>query len=198
MLPVAAWLSAFQVYVRGLGAGGYVLYAVVYAVCVVLLFPALLLTLGAGAIFGVVKGSIVVTIGATLGATAAFLLARNVLRKRVEAFAAKQPKLRAIDAAIESEGTKLMLLMRVSGFPPFTWINYALGVTGVSLGPFVATTLIGILPGVVAFTYAGAAGADALTGRGNRTGLIITAVGAILVSAYIAHIASRAIRRAGL
>ncbi len=196
VLPVGDWLRVFQEYVRGLGAAGYVLYTAVYAVCVVFLIPASILTLGAGAIFGLVAGSIVVTIGATVGATLAFLLARTVLRRRVEAMTAGNPKLREIDAAVQREGTKLMLLMRVSGFPPFTWINYALGLTGVRLVPYVLTTLFGIIPGVIAFTYAGAAGAAVATGSGQRWTLILTAIGAILVSVYVARIAATAVRRA--
>jgi len=103
----------------------------------------------------------------------------------------------AVDRAIAREGTKIMLLMRVSGFPPFTWINYALGLTGVSLRSYVWTTALGIIPGTIAFTYAGAAGAAALTGKGNRIALIVTAVGAVLVISYLAKIAADAVRRAG-
>jgi uncharacterized membrane protein YdjX (TVP38/TMEM64 family) len=197
VLPVADWLRQFQAYVRGLGVAGYILYAVVYALCVVLLIPASVLTLGAGAIFGWAAGSLVVIVGATAGATLAFILAQTVLRKRVEAMIAANPKLNAVDKAIAREGTKLMLLMRLSGFPPFTWINYALGLTGVRLLPYVLTTFFGIIPGVAAFTYAGAAGAAVATGSGNRIGLIVTAVGAVLVSIYIARIAAKAIRRNG-
>lgn len=196
VLPVADWLRQFQTYVRGLGPLGYLLYTIVYALCVVFLVPASLLTLGAGAIFGWAIGSAVVIIGATAGATLAFVLAQTVLRRRVESMVAGNPKLAAIDRAIAAEGTKLMLLMRVSGFPPFTWINYALGLTGVRLVPYVLTTFFGIIPGVALFTYAGAAGAAAATGSGNRVGLIVTAVGAVLVSVYIARIATKAVKRA--
>lgn len=187
----------FQAWVAVAGPLGYVAYVAVYIVCCVLLVPALALTIGAGALFGFVGGSIVALIGATLGATSAFLLGRTVLRSRVERMVAKRPKLEAIDRAIAAEGTKIMLLMRLSGFPPFTWINYALGLTGVRLGPYLATTFFGIIPGTLAFTWVGAAGAAALTGRGNRISLVVTAAGAILVSIYIARIATGAIRRAG-
>lgn len=198
VLPVAQWLENFQTFVREAGPLGYVLYVIVYVICCVLLVPALALTLGAGAIFGFAAGSAVVIVGATLGATAAFLLGRTVFRKRVEAMVASNPRGAAIDRAIAAEGTKIMLLMRLSGFPPFTWINYALGLTGVRLRPYILTTLFGIIPGTLAFTWAGAAGAAALTGSGNRISLIVTAAGAVLVSVYIARIASRAIRRAGV
>ncbi|HEX8152779.1 MAG TPA: TVP38/TMEM64 family protein [Thermoanaerobaculia bacterium] len=197
-LPVAEWLESVKAYVRGAGAMGYVIYALVYALCCVFFIPASVLTLGAGAIFGVVRGTIVVLFGATLGATLAFLLARTVMRRKIEAMTAGNAKLAAVDRAIEAEGTKIMFLMRLSGFPPFTWINYALGLTGVKLGAYVLTTFIGIIPGCAAFAYAGAAGAAAVSGSGNRIGLIAAAVGATIVSVVVARIATKAIRRAGV
>jgi uncharacterized membrane protein YdjX (TVP38/TMEM64 family) len=197
-LPVAEWLDAFKQWVDGQGALGYIAYVLVYVICCVLLVPALALTLGAGAIFGFAAGAIVNIIGATLGATCAFLLARGALRRRVERMTADNVKFRALDRAITNEGTKIMWLVRLSGFPPFTWVNYAFGLTGIHLGPFLLTTFFGIIPGSLAFTYAGAAGAAALTGSGNRIVLIVTAIGAIVVSAFVARIATRAIRKAGV
>ena len=197
VLPLARWTEAFIAYVRGAGAAGYVLYVAAYVVSCVFVIPAFALTVAAGAIFGVARGVIVVLIGATLGATAAFLLGRTVFRRYVEARIASNQKMAAVDRAIAHEGTKIMLLMRISGFPPFTWINYALGLTGVSLISYVWTTAVGIIPGTIAFAYAGAAGAAALTGKGNRIALVVTAVGAVLVISYLAKIAAGAVRRAG-
>ena len=197
-LPIAAWLLSFQAWVRHLGPIGYVVYALMYAVCVAALVPASLLTLGAGAIFGIVGGTIVVVIGATLGAMLAFVLARTVLRRKVEEMIAKRPKLAAVDRAVATEGTKLMLLCRISGFPPFILANYAFGLTGVGGLAYFLTTFFGIIPGAFAFAYAGHAGAAVATGSGNRLSLILTAAGVVLVSAYIARIATRAIRRAGV
>ena len=198
MLPVVEWLTAFQEWARNAGAAGYVLYALVYVVCCIFVIPALALTLGAGAIFGFATGSLVSVIGATLGATAAFVLARTVMRRRVEKITEKHVKFRALDRAITREGTKIMWLVRLSGFPPFTWVNYAFGLTGIRLAPYILITFFGIIPGTLAFTWAGAAGAAALSGNGNRIVLIVTAVGAIIVSAFIARVATRAIRRAGV
>jgi uncharacterized membrane protein YdjX (TVP38/TMEM64 family) len=198
LLPVAAWLEQFKAWVQGAGPIGYVLYALVYMICCVFLVPGIALTLGAGAIFGFAAGSLVVLVGATLGATAAFLLARTVLRHRVEGWTSGNAKFRALDRAITNEGTKILWLVRLSGFPPFTWVNYAFGLTGVRVLPYIVITFFGIIPGTLAFTYAGAAGADALTGSGNRIALIVTAVGAIVVSIFIARIATKAIARAGV
>ena len=198
LLPVTQWVEQFIAYVRGAGAAGYVLYVLAYIVSCVFVIPAIALTLAAGAIFGVVKGVFIVLIGATAGAVAAFLLGRTIFRRYVEARVASNPKMAAVDRAISREGTKIMLLMRLSGFPPFTWINYALGLTGVSFGSYLWTTFFGIIPGTIAFTYAGAAGVQALTGKGNRITWIVTALGAVLVITYIARIAAQAIRRAGV
>lgn len=198
LLPVGDWITQFQTWVRGIGPLGYVVYVLAYGVCCVLLIPALALTLGAGAIFGFVAGSLVVIVGATFGATLAFLLARTVLRARVERMTANNAKFRALDRAITREGTKILWLVRLSGFPPFTWVNYAFGLTGVRLAQYVGITFFGIIPGTLAFTWAGAAGAAALTGSGNRILLLVTAVGAIAVAAFVGRIALNAIRRAGL
>jgi uncharacterized membrane protein YdjX (TVP38/TMEM64 family) len=197
LLPIAEWITQFQTWVRGIGPAGYAVYVVAYAICCVLIIPALALTLGAGAIFGFVAGSLVVMAGATLGATLAFILARTVLRHRVEKMTANNAKFRALDRAITKEGTKILWLVRLSGFPPFTWVNYAFGLTGVSTAQYVVITFFGIIPGTLAFTWAGAAGAAALTGSGNRILLIVTAVGAIAVAVFVGRIALNAIRRAG-
>lgn len=198
LLPVAAWLTSFQAWVRHLGPIGYVVYALVYAVCVTALVPASLLTFGAGAIFGFIGGTIVVVVGATLGAMLAFFLARTVLRRKVEQMIERRPKLAAVDRAVAKEGTKLMLLCRLSGFPPFVFANYAFGLTGVGALSYFLTTFFGIIPGSFAYTYAGHAGAAVATGSGNRVALILTAAGIVLVSVYVARIATRAIRRAGV
>lgn len=198
LLPVAEWMTQFQTWVRGIGPIGYVVYALAYAVCCVFLIPALALTLGAGAIFGFAAGSIVVLAGAILGATLAFILARTVLRERVERMTQDNAKFRALDRAITAEGTKILWLVRLSGFPPFTWVNYAFGLTGVRLVPYVLITALGIIPGTLAFTWAGAAGAAALTGTGNRIALIATAIGAIAVAVFVGRIALKAIRKAGV
>ena len=108
LLPVGTWMEQFKNWVQGVGPIGYVLYVLAYIVCCVFFIPAIALTLGAGAIFGFAKGAAVVIVGATLGATAAFLLARSVMRHRVESMTSNNAKFRALDRAITREGTKIM------------------------------------------------------------------------------------------
>ncbi|HKO56833.1 MAG TPA: TVP38/TMEM64 family protein [Thermoanaerobaculia bacterium] len=197
VLPIREWLSQFQQYVRGMGPAGYVLYALVYALCVVLFIPASILTVGAGAVFGVVAGTIVVVCGATLGATLAFLLARTVLRRKIEHMTANNAKFHALDRAISRDGAKIVLLVRLAVVFPFTYSNYAFGLTGVRLLSYVGMTLIGIIPGTLAFVYIG----SLATAAANRATLVIYGVGALIaliVSTLVARVATKAIKRAGV
>ena len=186
-------MQQFIDYVRGLGAIGYVVYTLAYAIAGLVL-PASVLTIGAGALFGFVGGSIVVAIGATLAATIAFFLARTVLRKRVEKWVARNPKFGAVDRAIAREGPKIVVLVRLAAVFPFLFMNYAFGLTGIRPLPYIVATFIGILPGVIAFVSLGAAGAAAATASKTKT--IFTIVGAVIalgVSIYVGRIAKRAL-----
>ncbi len=201
LLPIGAWLEAFQTWVRSTGPAGYVIYVLAYILCCVLFVPASALTLGAGAIFGFAKGSIIVLIGATLGATASFLLARTVLRHRIESMTSGNAKFRALDRAIARDGAKIVFLVRLAVVFPFTYINFAFGLTGIRLVPYIVATFLGIIPATLAFVYVSSTAAQAATGSGDRTRLIINVAGAviaIIVSGYVARIATQAIRKAGV
>jgi Uncharacterized conserved protein len=201
VLPVADWLRSFQTFVRGLGALGYVVYIIVYAACVVAFIPASILTLGAGAIFGFVGGTIVVVIGATIGSTLSFLLARTVMRKRIEAMTAKNAKFRALDRAIANEGMKIVVLVRLAVVFPFTYVNYAFGLTAIPLWRYVVATFFGIIPATAAFVFASSAATSAATtSTSSITQMVYIAGGiiAIVVSVLIGRIATKAIKRAGV
>jgi len=176
-------------------------YILVYAVCVVAFIPASILTLGAGAIFGFVGGTIVVVIGAMLASTVSFLLARTVMRKHVEAMTAKSAKFRALDRAIASEGMKIVFLVRLAVVFPFTYINYAFGLTAIPLWRYVVATFFGIIPVTAAFVFASSSATNAATTSTSwimKTIYIAGAVIAIIVSVLIGRIATKAIKRAGV
>ena len=200
LLPVGAWLASFQTWVQGLGPAGWVVYALVYAACVTLFVPASILTLGAGAIYGLAVGVGVVLAGATLGATTSFLLARTLLRERVEHMTRGNARFRALDRAIAKEGAKIVFLVRLAPVFPFTYINYAFGLTGVATAPYVLASLVGMAPATFAYVYIGYAAAHAASGSDDaRTVLqIVGAVAAIAVTIVVARIATRAIREAGV
>lgn len=193
-----SWLREFQLWVAGLGAWGPIVYTLAYGVIGAFL-PATILSLGAGVLFGVWGGTLVVAVGATLAATLAFVLARTILRNRVEQLIAQRPKFRAVDRAIAREGVKIVVLIRLSAVFPFLFVNYAFGLTSIRLLPFVLATFFGILPLTFAFVWLGAAGAAVATQRSARTWIFVAgALIALGVSLYVGRIAARAIKRAGV
>ena len=200
-LPVKEWLVDFQQVVKGLGFAGYVLFTVVYAVCCVLFVPASVLTLGAGAIYGLGTGTAVVLVGATLGATLSFLLAKTVMRKRIERMTAGNAKFQALDRAIAKEGAKIVFLIRLSPVFPFTYINYAFGLTGVKTLPYVVASFFGMIPGTFAYVYLGSAATGAASGEADTAKKIVQIAGAavaLAVTIFVARVATKAIRSAGI
>ncbi|MDZ7629769.1 MAG: TVP38/TMEM64 family protein [Gemmatimonadaceae bacterium] len=140
--------------VDDLGVWGPAAFIGVYALACVAFVPASLLTLAAGALFGVVKGTVFVLLGATLGATGAFLIARYVARDWVSARVQRDARFAAIDAAIAEQGRKVVFLLRLSPVIPFNVLNYALGLTQVRLTDYVVAS-VGMIPGTVLYVYTG-------------------------------------------
>jgi pyruvate/2-oxoglutarate dehydrogenase complex dihydrolipoamide dehydrogenase (E3) component/uncharacterized membrane protein YdjX (TVP38/TMEM64 family) len=148
-------LLDFVAWVRGAGAAGMVAFAVTYVVATVLFLPGLILTLGAGFAYGVAVGVPLVWVSANLGAVAAFLLGRTVLRDTIARRVEANPRFAAIDRAVAREGLKIVLLTRLSPVFPFNLLNYAYGLTRVSLRDYAIGSLVGMLPASILFVYVG-------------------------------------------
>ena len=148
-----SWLPVLQ------SPAGALLFIPLYAVWVTLLLPGVWASMLAGALYGTWWGSLIVFIGACLGAEAAFLLGRTWLRgwamRRLEAF----PKLQAVEQAVSREGLKLVLLTRLSPAFPFSLLNLAYGLSEVSLRDY-TLGLIGIIPGTILLCGLGALAGD--------------------------------------
>ena len=157
VLPVKDYLAGFLEWIESVGAWGPVLLAAAYTVACVLFVPGSILTLGAGFLFGVVWGTIAVSIGSVLGATAAFLVGRTFARGWIEGRIASHPRFQAIDRAVGEQGFKIVLLVRLSPIFPFNLLNYAFGLTKVRLWQYVLASWIGMLPGTVMYVYLGSA-----------------------------------------
>jgi uncharacterized membrane protein YdjX (TVP38/TMEM64 family) len=140
--------------VQSWGLVGVTVFILLYAFATVIFVPGLLLTLGAGFIYGVVQGSLYVMLGASLGAILAFLTGRYLARGWVSRKLQAYPKFEAIDAAVEREGLKIVLLTRLSPLFPFNLLNYAFGITSVSLRDY-AIGCLGMLPGTILYVYLG-------------------------------------------
>jgi uncharacterized membrane protein YdjX (TVP38/TMEM64 family) len=188
-------------WVNGLGAIGAIAFIALYLLATVAFFPGSILTLGAGVVFGVGLGSLYVFIGATLGATAAFLVGRYLARGWVSQKIAGNRKFRAIDEAVGREGFKIVLLTRLSPIFPFNLLNYAYGVTGVSLKDYVLAS-IGMIPGTIMYVYIGSlAGSIATLGTGaqpTNPGVqwairIIGFIATVAVTVYVTRVARKAL-----
>ncbi len=195
-LPLESLRQSLHRAVESWGVWGPVFYGLIYAVAVVFLIPASLLTLAAGAIFGLGMGTVLVSLSATTGAAMAFLIARYAARDQVQARVRQSPKLAAVDRAIGTEGWKIVALLRLSPAVPFTLQNYLYGVTAIPFWPCVLTSWITMLPGTFMYVYLGSLGSSAVSGQSTTggewalrgLGLLAT----IVVTVYITRVAKRA------
>lgn len=147
-------LQTSLMWVKDLGAIGVVVYILIYNLATVLFLPGSLLTLGGGAIYGVFWGSVYVFIAATSAAILAFILGRYVARHWVEERIKGNATFQAIGTAVARAGFKIVLLTRLSPIFPFSLLNYAFGVTRVSLKDYVLGS-VGMIPGTVMYVYIG-------------------------------------------
>lgn len=202
LLPLESWLAAFQAWVKGLGAAGMLLYGALYVGVTLALGPAFLLTLGAGFLYGLARGVLLVWVSATTGAALAFLIARSFGRRYVEKLASENQTFGAIDRAVSEKGWRIVLLLRLNPLLPFVFSNYLYGLTAVAFWPYVLASAAGMLPLVVLYTYLGAAGRAAVADRHRSfwewaalaLGLIATIVATVLIS----RIARRELEKARL
>jgi uncharacterized membrane protein YdjX (TVP38/TMEM64 family) len=154
-LPVRIYLDRFLEWVGGMGVWGPLFVIGVYILATVLFVPGALVTLGVGFVFGVVVGTITVSLGRTLGASAAFLVGRTLAREWVQHKIARRPRFQALDEAVKRRGFLIVLLVRLSPVFPYNVLNYALGLTQVSFRAYVLASWIGMLPATVMYVYLG-------------------------------------------
>ena len=152
---IKEWLHSVLAWADGLGLWGPVAVGAIYVAACVLFLPGSILTLGAGVLFGLVGGTITVSISSTVGACAAFLIGRTFAREWIAARIAKNRRFAAVDEAVGKQGFKIVLLTRLSPIFPFNMLNYAYGLTKVRFGTYALASWIGMLPGTVMYVYLG-------------------------------------------
>lgn len=131
-----------------------VLFVATYVVVTGLSLPgAVILTLAGGFLFGSLFGTLLVNIGATTGATLAFLTARYLLRDWVEQKFGS--KLGSIQQGFANNAFSYLMTLRLIPLFPFFLVNMVSGLTRVSVGTYVAATALGIIPGSFVYAYAG-------------------------------------------
>lgn len=186
-----------------LGPWGPITFIIIYILATVLFLPGSLLTLGAGVLFGPLFGSVYVSIGSTIGATCAFLVGRYLARGWVSKQIEGNEQFQAIDKAVADEGWKIVGLTRLSPIFPFNLLNYAFGLTQVSLRDYCLASWIGMMPGTVMYVYLGSL-AGSLATLGTESGSRSTAewvlygvglVATVAVTIYVTKIAKTALQK---
>lgn len=171
--PAQALLRSATTWIHSLGPWAPLLFVLFYAGAAVCCVPGSVLTLSAGALFGLVPGILCVSAGATLGATVSFLIGRHWLRDWVGHRLKDHRTFQALNRATAVEGWKIVGLCRLSPLFPFAVVNYGFALTQVPLLHYVIATLVGILPSTVAYAYLGAlAGTSARADAPTTPGLL--------------------------
>jgi uncharacterized membrane protein YdjX (TVP38/TMEM64 family) len=150
--------------------------------------------------YGPVWGLAIASPASVTGATCAFLLGRTLLRDWAAQKVGASARARAIDAAVEREGLKLVLLLRLSPLFPFNLLNYVLSLTRVRPGTYILASFIGMLPATALHVYLGslapaAAELSSAAEGGGATRTMLYVVG-LLATLAVVVIGTRAARRA--
>jgi len=182
-------LATLDVWLASLGLGAPAGYLLLYAVSTVALVPGVIFALAGGALFGPIWGSALNLVGATLGATLAFLVARYIAGDRVVRKAGGTLK-RIVDG-VDAEGWRFVAFVRLVPLFPFNLSNYALGLTRIPLHHYVVATAVCMAPGAVAYTWLGHAGRGALTGETEAVRYGAIALGLLAVIALLPRLIGR-------
>lgn len=193
-LPLERTLDQLARFIKELGPWAPAFYALLYAVATLLMIPGFLLSPIAGFSFGLLGGTIAVSIGSTTGAALAFLVARYLARRRISGMLDRHPYLCALDKALEQGSWKTVALMRLSPAIPFNLQNYLWGLTPVRFWTYVLSSWAAMLPGTFLYVYLGciprdAAAREPLEWAFLAGGLLAT----LVVTIYITHLARRAL-----
>jgi uncharacterized membrane protein YdjX (TVP38/TMEM64 family)/rhodanese-related sulfurtransferase len=182
-------LEALDAWLSGLGLLAPFAYLGLYAAGTIAFLPGALFALGGGALFGPVWGSLLNLVGATIGASLAFLIARYLAGDW--AAARTGGRLQRIIGGVEAEGWRFVAFVRLVPLFPFNLTNYALGLTRIRFAAYVITSFICMAPGAIAYTWLGHAGREALAGDAAAIRYGLMALGLLAAIAFLPRLARR-------
>ncbi len=193
-------LPEFLQWVEGMGVWAPVILGASYILACLFFLPGSVITLGTAALLGLPVGFLTVMVGSNLGAQAAFLTGRTLLRDWVAKKVEGNVKFKAIDEAVGRQGFKIVLLLRLSPAFPFNLLNYSLGITRVPFGTYALASWIGMLPGTFLYVYLGSLAknvAEVVSGKvegglAQQGFLAVGLLATIVVTVVITRVARRA------
>lgn len=203
--PVAEWMQALIVWVKASGLWGVAVFSVIYIIAALLFLPGAILTLGAGFVFGPLWGTLLVSPVSVLAAFLAYSLAHGRMRSWVIKKVGDNKHFSAVDKAVGDQGFRIVMLLRLSPLFPYSFLNYALGLTGVKARSYVLASFVGMLPATFLYTYLGSLvtsvtelanaskqGAEDAQSIFMWVGFAVT----LLVTSYVTLLSRRALREA--
>lgn len=152
--------------VQSHGLWGYIIFLLLHIVATMLGVPGVILTIVGGILFGLLWGSVLSLVGATLGAMGAFWMARYLFLDWAQKRVRDRKLLCSFNQAVLQHPFSFVLIVRFAPISPFNLVNFLFGMTTIHWFPYSLGTLIGIIPGVVAYTWIGVAGNEAMHGKG--------------------------------
>ncbi len=182
-------VALIENWLEGAGIWAPLAFIAIYALATVLFLPGSVLTLLGGAMFGPVMGTLYNLAGATIGATAAFLISRYLASDWVAQKTGG--RLKQLINGVEQEGWRFVAFTRLVPLFPFNLLNYALGLTRINLIPYILASLLFMVPGGVAYTYLGYAGKEAIGGGEGLIQKLLLALGLLAVVAFIPRLLQR-------
>ncbi len=202
-LPVADWLQLAVDWIETHPGWSWLAFIMLYIVVGVLLAPASLLTMAAGALFGLLQGVVVVSLASVAAALVAFLIGRGLAREHALKLVQKMPKFMALDRAIAQNGFLVVLLTRLSPVFPFGLQNYAYSVTAVKLRDYVLASWIGMIPGTIMYVYFGSVArslaaifsGEVEAGGAGRIFFVIGLIATVLVTVLVTRMATRILQQ---
>lgn len=182
-------LAALIGWVRSFGPWAPVALLLLQAAASLTFIPRLAVTAAAAVVFGPWEGFILGMLGAAVGASVSFMLARHVFAGWIA------PRLRArlpaVFEAAENGGARAVAAMRLLPTVPHAAVNYAFGLTNIAFSSYLLGSLLGMIPSTVAGVSIGAAGRAAILGMHHLPEIVAAAIGLILLSHVISRYASR-------
>jgi uncharacterized membrane protein YdjX (TVP38/TMEM64 family)/rhodanese-related sulfurtransferase len=186
--------AAFDAWLSGLGLLAPLAYLSVFTVGTVAFLPGTLFALAGGALFGPVWGSLLNLIGATIGASLAFLIARYLAGDWVARKAGG--RLKRLIEGVEAEGWRFVAFVRLVPLFPFNLASYALGLTRISFTAYVMASFVCMAPGAIAYSWLGHAGREAFAGDTSAIRYGLTALGLLAAIAFLPRLIRRLRNRA--
>ncbi len=148
-------IAKIKDWILGFGLLGPFIYVLLWIAACVFFLPGLPVALVGGIAFGPYLGTLYSSIGSTLGATAAFLIGRYAARGMVEGWVHKNSQLRKIDEGVKKQGWRMLMITRLVPLFPFNVQNYVYGLTDIPLLTYVFVSWSCMIPGTLAFSFAG-------------------------------------------